>query len=114
MLWLTRAVKTSSAEVSGAINSMYRWYAEAQVCYAYLADVPSYMDLPSQSCFDNVRWFTEWNIDDAQEDNIKQDLCKKTPPYICISFGKVLLEAPSPPPPRVYPNATSVIPRQKL
>ncbi|RYP09478.1 hypothetical protein DL765_008428 [Monosporascus sp. GIB2] len=32
--------KTSSAELSEAINSMYRWYQEATVCYAYLADVP--------------------------------------------------------------------------
>ena len=31
--------KTSSAELSEAINSMYRWYKKAQVCYAYLADV---------------------------------------------------------------------------
>src|ERR1700678_3833860 len=33
--------KTSSAELSEAINSMYRWYQEAKVCYAYLPDVPS-------------------------------------------------------------------------
>ena len=31
--------KTSSAELSEAINSMYRWYAEAESCYAYLSDV---------------------------------------------------------------------------
>ncbi|KAK8075443.1 hypothetical protein PG997_010106 [Apiospora hydei] len=30
--------KTSSAELSEAINSMYRWYNKARVCYAYLAD----------------------------------------------------------------------------
>jgi hypothetical protein len=29
----------SSAELSEAINSMYRWYQDADVCYAYLADV---------------------------------------------------------------------------
>src|SRR5437762_13335921 len=33
--------KTSSAELSEAVNSMYRWYQESEVCYAYLADVPS-------------------------------------------------------------------------
>ncbi len=32
--------KTSSAELSEAINSMYGWYQESRVCYAYLADVP--------------------------------------------------------------------------
>ena len=31
--------KRSSAELSEAINSMYRWYENAQVCYVYLHDV---------------------------------------------------------------------------
>ncbi|KAB5572288.1 heterokaryon incompatibility [Coniochaeta sp. 2T2.1] len=31
--------KSSSAELSEAINSMFRFYQEAEVCYAYLADV---------------------------------------------------------------------------
>ncbi|EJF66095.1 HET-domain-containing protein, partial [Dichomitus squalens LYAD-421 SS1] len=31
--------KTSSAELSEAINSMYAWYQQASVCYAYLVDV---------------------------------------------------------------------------
>ncbi|KAK0664553.1 heterokaryon incompatibility protein-domain-containing protein, partial [Cercophora samala] len=30
--------KTSSAELSEAINSMYRWYQGADICLAYLAD----------------------------------------------------------------------------
>lgn len=33
--------KTSSAELSEAINSMFRWYFHAAVCYAFLADVPA-------------------------------------------------------------------------
>jgi len=32
--------KTSSAELSEAINSMFEWYARSAVCYAYLSDVP--------------------------------------------------------------------------
>ena len=32
--------KSSSADLSEAINSMFRYYALADVCYAYLADVP--------------------------------------------------------------------------
>jgi hypothetical protein len=32
--------KTSSAGLSKALNSMFRWYEEAVECYAYLADVP--------------------------------------------------------------------------
>ena len=31
--------KSSSAELSEAINSMFRWYVSAQICYAYLLDV---------------------------------------------------------------------------
>ncbi|KAK8045160.1 WD40 repeat-like protein [Apiospora rasikravindrae] len=31
--------KTSSAELSEAINSMYRWYQNAEKCYVYLSDV---------------------------------------------------------------------------
>jgi hypothetical protein len=32
--------KSSSAELSEAINSMYRWYKHSKVCYVYLSDVP--------------------------------------------------------------------------
>ena len=32
--------KRSSAELSEAINSMYRWYKNSGICYAYLHDVP--------------------------------------------------------------------------
>lgn len=31
--------KTSTAELSEAINSMFRWYRQSVVCYVYLADV---------------------------------------------------------------------------
>ena len=33
--------KTSSAELTEAINSMFRWYKNASICYAYLSDLPS-------------------------------------------------------------------------
>ncbi|KAI6148138.1 heterokaryon incompatibility protein-domain-containing protein [Pisolithus tinctorius] len=40
-LWIDTCCidKRSSSELSEAINSMYRWYRNAQVCYAYLNDV---------------------------------------------------------------------------
>ena len=51
--------KTSSAELSEAINSMYAWYQNAEVCYAFLADVPEDEDhFYSNSAFRNSRWFT--------------------------------------------------------
>lgn len=31
--------KSSSAELQEAINSMYRWYGEAEVCIIYLGDI---------------------------------------------------------------------------
>ncbi len=44
-------------ELSEAINSMYRWYQEADVCYGYLADVPS------KAGFSGSRWFTRgWTL----------------------------------------------------
>ena len=56
--------KSSSAELSEAINSMFRWYRRAQVCYAYLSDV----DIDgkphlSSSSIHGSRWFTRgWTL----------------------------------------------------
>ncbi|KAI0808405.1 heterokaryon incompatibility protein-domain-containing protein [Fomes fomentarius] len=36
--------KTSSAELSEAINSMYEWYRRADLCYVYLEDVDDTVD----------------------------------------------------------------------
>ncbi|KAI0746286.1 heterokaryon incompatibility protein-domain-containing protein [Daedaleopsis nitida] len=51
LLWIDTCCidKTSSAELSEAINSMYQWYAAATVCYVYLEDVwgwPADISLP--------------------------------------------------------------------
>lgn len=56
--------KSSSAELSEAINSMYRWYSSAQVCYAYLEDVPSDQDpRVTDSLFRKSTWFTRgWTL----------------------------------------------------
>ena len=49
--------KMSSSELSEAINSMFRYYALAEVCYAYLGDVPSDCSLTAdQSPFRRSRW----------------------------------------------------------
>lgn len=56
--------KKSSAELSEAINSMFRWYQNAQICYVYLGDVSK------QSSWDatadlirKARWFTRgWTL----------------------------------------------------
>jgi Heterokaryon incompatibility protein (HET) len=56
--------KTSSAELSEAINSMFRWYQEAEVCYAFLSDVPSDEEPESlDSEFRKSRWFRRgWTL----------------------------------------------------
>jgi hypothetical protein len=53
--------KTSSAELSEAINSMFRWYENAQVCYAFLSDVPTTTE--SKTALAQSRWFTRgWTL----------------------------------------------------
>lgn len=62
--------KSSSAELSEAINSMYEWYACSIVCYAYLEDVESALSAHELDDFDNEgnairrsRWFTRgWTL----------------------------------------------------
>ncbi|KAI0746304.1 hypothetical protein C8Q80DRAFT_1105664 [Daedaleopsis nitida] len=56
--------KTSSAELSEAINSMYRWYAKASVCYVYLHDVSAGSDpIEPGSSFRTSKWFTRgWTL----------------------------------------------------
>ena len=59
--------KTSSAELSETLNSMYRWYEEAEECYAYLADVPrGIVNHPTGAANDKFReskWFTRgWTL----------------------------------------------------
>ncbi|KFY20078.1 hypothetical protein V491_04003, partial [Pseudogymnoascus sp. VKM F-3775] len=57
--------KTSSAELSVAINSMYRWYGDAAVCYAFLSDVESddvEVDAGA-AAFANSAWFSRgWTL----------------------------------------------------
>ena len=51
--------QTSSAELSTAINSMYRWYQNAVKCYVYMADLLiSSTSEEWESSFLRSRWFT--------------------------------------------------------
>ncbi|KAM5535936.1 hypothetical protein V8D89_010376 [Ganoderma adspersum] len=67
LLWVDSCCidKTSSAELSEAINSMFEWYSRASICYVYLADVDddddAVIDLDSQ--FRRARWHTRgWTL----------------------------------------------------
>ncbi|THU78992.1 HET-domain-containing protein [Dendrothele bispora CBS 962.96] len=54
----------SSAELSEALNSMYQYYADSAVCYAYLFDVQSDEDpRMGDSSFRRCKWFTRgWTL----------------------------------------------------
>ena len=56
--------KTSSAELTESINSMYRWYQESHICYVYLADF--FFDEPQNGrgvTFRKSRWFRRgWTL----------------------------------------------------
>ena len=57
--------KSSSAELSEAINSMFRWYSKATRCYVYLSDVPDPKDPTStiESALPGSRWFKRgWTL----------------------------------------------------
>ena len=68
--------KTSSAELSEAINSMYKWYQQAEICFVFLSDVASPRNaIPVgsgsqserqqhiRSLFDKCRWITRgWTL----------------------------------------------------
>ncbi|KAI1621217.1 hypothetical protein EDD37DRAFT_659562 [Exophiala viscosa] len=63
--------KTNHAELSQAINSMFRWYRNATRCYVYLSDVPSPLSRTSKefnpqswdSDFWKSKWFTRgWTL----------------------------------------------------
>lgn len=56
--------KSSSAELSEAINSMWAWYERADICYAYLSDVPPGTSIyDDDSAFCKSRWFTRgWTL----------------------------------------------------
>jgi hypothetical protein len=59
--------KKSSAELSEAINSMYKWYCDAAICYAFISDhsVESFVSERSvvNEAFQSSRWFKRgWTL----------------------------------------------------
>lgn len=64
--------KTSSAELQEAINSMFKWYSEAKICYVFLSDVKvtdskkaelSLNDPSVLNLFKKSQWFTRgWTL----------------------------------------------------
>ncbi|KAK7747183.1 hypothetical protein SLS62_009125 [Diatrype stigma] len=64
--------KSSSAELSEAINSMYAWYRGAQKCYVYLEDVASGSgSAPTSTCTKGGRDSEGDDTDDKDKDKDK-------------------------------------------
>ncbi|KAH6887481.1 heterokaryon incompatibility protein-domain-containing protein [Thelonectria olida] len=54
--------KSSSSELSEAINSMFKWYEHSSICLAFLSDVALEPD-GTFANFDTSRWFTRgWTL----------------------------------------------------
>ncbi|KAH8632860.1 hypothetical protein IG631_11494 [Alternaria alternata] len=54
--------KDSSSELSEAINSMFNWYRDATICYAYISDIKAVDGWSFSGC----RWFTRgWTLQEV-------------------------------------------------
>ncbi|KAK8036689.1 HET-domain-containing protein [Apiospora rasikravindrae] len=99
--------KTSSSELSEAINSMFEWYRNAEACYVYLSDYSSSHDYNPKGPFvlGQSRWFRRsWTLQELIAPNhvafysrewksigTKAELCQKIADITGISAG-VLME----------------------
>ncbi|KAL8982048.1 MAG: hypothetical protein Q9205_003337 [Flavoplaca limonia] len=64
--------KESSAELSEAINSMFRWYKSAAICYAYLSDVDinNFNGTSVEDQLQQSQWFTRgWTLQELLAPN---------------------------------------------
>jgi hypothetical protein len=63
--------KTSSSELSEAINSMYTYYRNAEECYAYLNDVAANLDYEANTdALRRSKWFTRgWTLQELLAPN---------------------------------------------
>jgi hypothetical protein len=55
--------KSSSAELTEAINSMFQWYKNAKICFVFLSDLPSEDSNAMDEYLPRCRWFTRgWTL----------------------------------------------------
>ncbi|CAG8975659.1 hypothetical protein HYALB_00012317 [Hymenoscyphus albidus] len=55
--------KSSSAELSEAINSMFKWYKDSERCYILLSDITVPVGGATRKLLENSRWFTRgWTL----------------------------------------------------
>jgi hypothetical protein len=62
--------KSSSAELTEAINSMFKWYKRATSCYVYLSDISTTDSATAGVAFEESRWFTRgWTLQELLAPN---------------------------------------------
>jgi hypothetical protein len=54
--------KESSAELQESINSMYKWYEQSVICYAYLVDVPNVVKGWGNAFLGSRWWSRGWTL----------------------------------------------------
>jgi hypothetical protein len=78
--------KSTSDELSAAINSMFRWYQRASKCYVYLSDVrvpDEVVDVQAfritwEDAFRRSRWFTRgWTLQELLAPATVEFFCKE-------------------------------------
>ena len=78
--------KSTSDELSTAINSMFRWYQRASKCYVYLSDVcvpdettdAEAFPIAWQAAFRRSRWFTRgWTLQELLAPASVEFFCKQ-------------------------------------
>ncbi|KAK7724424.1 hypothetical protein SLS63_008681 [Diaporthe eres] len=96
--------KNSSAELSEAINSFYRWYENAGVCYVYLDDYPEgqhdassdFAEHPDTWTLQNTRWVTRgWTLQELVAPKMvrfytkyRQPMGEKRDPSVCQALTR--------------------------
>ncbi|KAJ0108769.1 hypothetical protein J7T55_011260 [Diaporthe amygdali] len=86
--------KTSSAELSEAINSMYRWYQDSEICYVYLADTTVGDEELQNSSDDFLSFYSkDWSfIGKSNEDHIMRPLAEATGIDIGVLSGDIVTQ----------------------
>lgn len=87
--------RTSSQELQTAINSMFRWYRDADRCYVYLPDVSG--PAPHDNALRQSRWFTRgWTLQELIAPKVVEFFSKEgtligskqsLEPFICDITG---------------------------
>jgi hypothetical protein len=93
--------KSSSAELTESINSMYQWYKNAVVCYVTLMDLPAQVSVDEG--FPQCRWFTRgWYVNSPYKD-------VRIPPLTSCHDCRTLQELIAPKDVRFYNQAWSFV-----